>query len=92
MTTLLMTCRVPEYETWRPLYEEAVSHIPEILTWRVWHGQDDPEVVVLMETYDSREFAERLLNSPEMQKEMADHGVSSVKTYFLDEGSSGSHQ
>jgi hypothetical protein len=84
MTTLLLTCRVADYKRWRPLYEEAVSHIPEILTWRVWHGQDDPNVVVIQETYESREFAEALLNSPEMQNEMADHGVSAVQTYFLD--------
>ena len=45
MTTLLLTCRVEDYTTWRPLYEDAISHIPEILTWRVWHGQDDPNFV-----------------------------------------------
>jgi hypothetical protein len=56
----------------------------------VWHGQDDPSFVVIQETYDAREFAEALLNSPEMQKEMASHGVSDVQTYFLDADGSGS--
>ena len=90
MTTLLLTCRVEDYTTWRPLYEDAISHIPEILTWRVWHGQDDPNFVVIQETYESRDFAEGLLNSAEMQKERADHGVSSLQTYFLDADGSGS--
>jgi hypothetical protein len=25
MTTLLLTCRVEDYKTWRPLYEGAIS-------------------------------------------------------------------
>jgi hypothetical protein len=91
MTTLLLTCKVEDYKAWRPLYDEAIANIPEILTWRVWHGQDDPNFVVIEETYESREFAETLLNSPEMQQEMAAHGVSSVQAYFLDADGAGSH-
>ncbi|HEX3833148.1 MAG TPA: hypothetical protein VHW04_14325 [Solirubrobacteraceae bacterium] len=90
MTTLLLTCRVPDYSAWRPLYVESISHIPEVLAWRVWHGEDDPNFVVIEERYESRAFAENLLNSDEMQKEMAAHGVSSVQAYFLKEDGSGS--
>jgi hypothetical protein len=86
-----LTCRVEDYKAWRPLYEQAVSRVPEILTWRVWHGQDDPNFVVIEETYESREFAEGLLNSAEIQQEMADHGVSEVQAHFLDADGYGSH-
>jgi hypothetical protein len=92
MTTLILTCRVADYETWRPLYDDAVAHSPEIRSWRVWHGQDDRNFVVIEETYDSREHAEELLNRPETQQEIASHGVdmSSMQVWFLDEDGAGS--
>jgi quinol monooxygenase YgiN len=90
MTTLLFRCRVPDFDSWLPKYEAAVRPIPEILSYRVWHGQDDPNSIVIMETYDSREFAEQLLASPEMQAEMAAHDVdlASIQVEWLDEAAS----
>jgi hypothetical protein len=92
MTTLLLTCRVADYVTWRPLYDEAVAHTPEIRSWRVWHGQDDPNFVVIEETYEERDVAEAILASEETKAEMAAHGVdtSSLQAWFLDEDGSGS--
>jgi quinol monooxygenase YgiN len=87
VTTLLFRCRVGDFDTWLPQYEAAVRVTPEVTSYRVWHGQDDPNEVVIIETFESREVAERLLNSPEMQEEMASHDVdlSSIQVAWLDE-------
>ena len=92
MTTLLTCCRVADYDTWRPGYDRAVEHFPEIRSWRVWRGQDDPNFVVTEETFDSREVPERLATSTEVHDMMERDGVdmSTVQLYFLDEVGSGS--
>jgi hypothetical protein len=90
MTTLLFRCRVADFGSWLPQYEAAVRQVSEILSYRVWHGQDDSNLVVIMETYERREPAERLLESPELEEEMRSHGVdlSSIEVTWLDEAAS----
>ena len=91
MVTLLFTCRVADYETWRPLYESSMSAAPPVLTWRLWQSQDDPNLVFMAETFESREIAEEILASDEIQQEMADHGVdaSTIQYWFVDAVSEG---
>jgi quinol monooxygenase YgiN len=68
-------------------YEESTAARPEVLSYRLWHGADDPNLVVLIETFESREIVDALLNDPSIQQEMIDHGVdvSSVAFDFLEE-------
>jgi quinol monooxygenase YgiN len=89
MVTLLIRCRVADYDFWRPRYDTAVARDTGlgVLSSQVWRGQDDPNLVVIIETYDSRESAEALMNNPAIQAEMVADGVdpSSVQLDFLDE-------
>ena len=89
MVTLLIRCRVADYDFWRPRYDGAVARDSGLglRSSRVWRGQDDQHLVVIVETYDSRDAAEALLNSPAVQAEMVADGVdpSSVQVDFLDE-------
>jgi quinol monooxygenase YgiN len=88
MVTLLIRCRVADYDVWRPRYDTAVARDGGLglHSSRVWRSQDDPNLVVIMETYDSRASAEALLNNPAVQAEMVADGVdpSSVQLDFLD--------
>jgi quinol monooxygenase YgiN len=89
MVTLLIRCRVADYDVWRPRYDAAVARDTSsgVLSAQVWRGRDDPDLVVIIETYDSRESAEALMYSPEIQAEMVADGVdpASVQIDFLDE-------
>jgi quinol monooxygenase YgiN len=89
MVTVLIRCRVADYEFWRPRYDTVVARDSALglRLSRVWRSQDDQNLVVIMETFDSREAVEALLNSPEVQAEMVADGVdaSSVQIDFLDE-------
>jgi quinol monooxygenase YgiN len=89
MVTLLIRCRVADYDFWRPRYDTAVARdLGEGLrSSQVWRAQDDPNQVVIIETYESREAAEALMNSPEIQAEMVADGVdtASAELVFLDE-------
>jgi len=91
MVTMLFSCRVADYDTWRPLYEDAVSSMAEVRSWRLWRSQDDPNLVFMAETFDSRDVIEPLLASDELRAEMESHGVdmSSVQVWFVDEVSAG---
>lgn len=93
MVTLLLRCRVADYDAWRPQYDTAVARDSGLglRSSRVWRGQDDPNLVVIVETYDSRDAVEALLNDSAVQAEMAAHGVdpSSVQLDFLDEAGPG---
>ena len=89
MVTLLIRCRVADYDFWRPRYDAAVARDMSagLLSAQVWRGQDDPNLVVIIETHESRESAEALMNSPQIQAEMLADGVdpASVLLDFLDE-------
>jgi hypothetical protein len=50
MVTLLLSCRVADYDTWRPLYDRSAERMTDIRSWRIWRGQDDPNFVVIEET------------------------------------------
>jgi hypothetical protein len=53
MTTVIVSHRVADYDAWRRVFDSVVTS-----PHRVWRGQDDPNLVVVCETYDSREAAE----------------------------------
>ena len=69
-----------------PLYDVVRSH-------RVWRGQDDPNLVIVCETYASREVAEAAFSDPAGLEAMAQAGVdmSSMHVYYVDEVASELH-
>jgi hypothetical protein len=89
LVTLLIRCRVADYDAWRPGYDRAVARDSSrgLQSSPVWRSQDEPNTVVILETFDSRATAETLLNDPETQKEMVADGVdvASAQLDFLDE-------
>jgi len=91
MTTVLCRCRVADYDAWRPRYDHALQVTPGIRTYRIWRGQDDPNVVVVEETFDSREQAQAMWTSPETEAAMIADGVdiSTVSVEYFDEVGSG---
>ena len=92
MTTVLFTCRVADYDAFRPGYDKALEAFSDqIRTWRVWRGQDDPNLVVIEETFDSRQAAEALWTSPQTEAAMEADGIdmASVRIEYLDEVDSG---
>jgi heme-degrading monooxygenase HmoA len=91
MTSVLCRCRVADYDVWRPGYDHAVQVTPGIRSFRVWRGQDDPNLVMVEETFDTREEAQALWTSAETQAAMEADGidVSSVRIEYFDEVGSG---
>jgi quinol monooxygenase YgiN len=65
---------------------DQTGHGLGVLSSQVWRSQDDRNVVVILETYDSRESVEALMSSPEIQAEMVADGVdpASVQLDILD--------
>lgn len=93
MTTVLARFRVADYDAFRPGYDRALAAFSEIRSHRVWRGQDDPNLVIITETFDSRDVAEALWASPATQEAMANDGIdmSSLRVDYLDEIDSGTH-
>ena len=50
-------------------------------------GQDDPNLVAVIETFESREIADALLNDPAVEEAMIKDGVdlSSVRVEYLED-------
>jgi hypothetical protein len=87
MTTVLVRCQVADYESWRHGYEQffASPFGDHVRSSRIWRGQDDPNLVVLAETYESRELAGRCYE-PAMEAMVRDGvDLSSVHLDYLDE-------
>jgi hypothetical protein len=91
-TTVLCICLVDDYDAFRPGYEKALEAFGEhIRSWRLWRGQDDRNLLVVEETFDSRETAEAIWTDPRTQAAMKADGIdmSSVRIEYLDEVDSG---
>jgi len=42
MTTVICTCRVADFDAFRPGYEKALEMFADsIRTWRLWRGEDE---------------------------------------------------
>jgi hypothetical protein len=88
MTTVLCTCHVADYDAFRPGYDKAIEMFSDqIRSWRLWRGQEDPNLLVIEETFDSREVAEGLWTHPQTKAAMEGDGIdmSSVRIHYLDE-------
>jgi quinol monooxygenase YgiN len=59
----------------------------QVRSAHIWRGQDDPNFVVLAETYDSREAAEADATNPAMLEAMERDGVdlASVTLDYLED-------
>ena len=91
-TTVMCICRVEDYDRWRPGYDGALEMVADQLrSWRLWRSQDDPNVIAIIETFDSREIAEPIWTSAETRAAMEADGVdmSSLRIEFLDDVDSG---
>jgi len=95
MTTVMIHHRVADYDRWKIEYDRIFEGplSAAVTSYRIWRGQDDPGLVILEETYESREAAEGALNNPNLLPELVTAGVemSSVRIDYVDELESGSH-
>jgi len=88
MPTLALTrCRVDDFDSWRSKFDAFVSTQAALLSYQVWQGTDDPNRVVLLETWESREALDSLMSDPRLEELMAADGVdvSSVTTDVVKE-------
>ena len=86
MTTVIASFNVADYDQWRAGYANAVGD-PNLRSWRIWRGQDNPNRVIVMETFDTRKYAEQVLTSEETRKAMTADGIdlASLTVEYLDE-------
>ena len=93
MTTVFVHHRVADYNSWKPEYDRAMTAdwSNDIRTHRVWRGQDDPTLVIVESTFDSRKAAEALVNNAALREAMGRGGVieSSVRIDYVDEVAAG---
>ena len=93
MTTVFIHHRVADYNTWRPEYDRAIKAdwTRDIRAHRVWRGEDDPNLVIVANTFDSRQAAEAFMTNATLREAMARGGVieSSVRIDFVDEVAAG---
>jgi heme-degrading monooxygenase HmoA len=93
MTTVFIHHRVADYNAWKPEYDRAMSAdwSKDIRAHRVWRGQDDPNLVIVASTFDSRQAADALMSNATLREAMGRGGVvqSSVRIEFVDEVAAG---
>ena len=93
MTTVLINHRVADYEAWRPEFDRAMESdwTGDIRSYQGLRGQDDPNRILVTQTFDSREAAEAFMNNEALRDAMGRAGVeeSSVQIEYLDEVGAG---
>jgi quinol monooxygenase YgiN len=89
MTTVLVDHRVADYDAWRPHFDRAMQEewTNGVRSYQVLRGQEDPSHILVVQTFDSREAAEELVNNPALREAMEGAGVdaASVQIEYLDE-------
>ena len=94
MTSVFVHHRVSDYNAWQPEFDKAVKAdwATAIRSYRVWRGTDDPNLLIVVNTFDSRKVAEAVMNNPALREAMGRGGVipSSVRIDFVDEVAAGS--
>jgi hypothetical protein len=87
MTTVLVRHQVVDYDVWKREYDRIMSGPlgASVLGHQVWRGQDDPNLVVVAETYASRAAADAAAAHPDLLEAFSQAGVvmSSVQVDFL---------
>jgi predicted ATP-grasp superfamily ATP-dependent carboligase len=93
MTTVLVRHQVADYDVWKREYDRIISGPlgAAVLTHQVWRGQDDPNLVVVAETYASRTDADAAAAHPDLLAAFSQAGVvmASVQVDFLADVESG---
>jgi hypothetical protein len=86
MTTVIASFNVADYDHWRAGSAHAVGD-SNLRSCRIWQGQDNPNRVVIIETFDTREYAEQVFTSETTHKAMTADGVylASLSVEYLDE-------
>jgi len=94
MIDVLVHHRVADYDAWQVVYDRILGEPlgSAVRAHRIWRGLDDPNLVVLVETYDSREAAEAAFAQPGLPAVLDEAGVEmeSVRLDYLEEVASGS--
>ncbi len=89
MITVLVNHRVADYDDWKAAYEriDVGPLASDVRSYRIWRDLDDPNLVILAETYESREIAEAAFAHPELAEEIVKAGVdtASMELHFLEE-------
>ena len=77
MTTVFVHHRVADYNPWRPEFDRAVQSdwSKDARSYRVWRGLDDPNLVIVANTFESRQAAEAMMNNPLLREAMGRGGV-----------------
>ena len=95
MTTVsLVHHRVQDFDAWKQVYD-SVSDLQReggVLYQRVMRGADDPDMVVVVHEFDSRQDAESFFERSELRDAMQRAGVdvSSLQLELLDDVGGGS--
>jgi hypothetical protein len=81
--------RVADYARWKAEYDRILGGPlgSSVRRKQIWRGQDDPKLVVLIESYDSREAAEAAFGQPALPEAIARAGVEmeSMRIDYLEE-------
>jgi len=89
MTTVVIRFLVADFDAWKIGYERAISGPlgADLRSHRIWRGQDDPNLVLIEERYDSRELAQAAFEHPATRDAMVADGIdlSSVQLDYLHE-------
>jgi hypothetical protein len=89
MITVLVNHQVADYDKWKAAYDriDAGPLASDVRSYRIWRGLDDPNLVILAETFESREIAEAAFAHPDLAAEIAKAGVdmTSMEVHFLEE-------
>jgi hypothetical protein len=66
MITVLVSHRVADYDEWKAAYDgiDAGPLASDVRSYRIWRGLDDPSLVIVAETFNSRRSPRRRSRTP----------------------------
>jgi hypothetical protein len=85
MGTLIVSHRVKDYSTWRPVFDRhaRAQKSAGLTNPRVFRSSDDKNEVVILFDTDNTKKAKDFIASPDLTATMAEAGVMDSPTFYL---------
>lgn len=92
MAYILIRHKVEDYEKWKKAFDDYIDRRRESgeKTWQVFRDEEDPNMVSVLNEWESAEKARAFTEDPDLKEKMGEAGVSGrPEIFYLGETDSG---
>lgn len=85
MNSIMIRFKVIDFDRWKAAFDanESWRRTSGEQNYRVFSDTDDPLMITVLLGWDSPDYGQSFINSPQLRRKMQDGGVVGEPTFFL---------